>query len=73
MQSEPQAPVQQVTDRRDLCCRAELAEKDLSIYRAALGCKADALITVDHRDFGTLMNRPERTDGLLIQTVADFF
>ena len=62
-----------VTDRSDLCCPAGLAEKDWPIYRAALGCQADALITGDLRDFGPLMNRPERTDGLLIQTVADFF
>jgi hypothetical protein len=30
------------------------------------------LITGDLRDFGPLMNDPERSGGLLIQTAADF-
>lgn len=48
-----------------------LPEKDQPIFRAALAC-ADVLLTGDLRDFGALMNAPERTNGLLIQTVADF-
>lgn len=46
-----------VPDRASLPCPAELA---------------DVLLTGDLRDFGFLMNAPERSDGLLIQTVADF-
>jgi hypothetical protein len=30
------------------------------------------LLTGDLRDFGQLMHSPELTNGLLIQTVADF-
>ena len=51
---------------------AGLPEKDWPIYRAAHACQADALITGDLRDFGPLMNAPERCGGLLIQTVADW-
>ena len=49
-----------------------LAEKDIPIFRAALACRADVLLTGDIRDFGFLMNSPEKAGGLLIQTVADF-
>ncbi len=56
----------------DLPCPAGLPEKDGPIYRAAHACRADGLITGDLRDFGPLMNAPERCGGLLIQTVADF-
>ena len=49
-----------------------LAEKDVPIYRAAVACRADVLLTGDLRDFGFLMNAPEKAGGLLIQTVADF-
>jgi predicted nucleic acid-binding protein len=53
-------------------CPHGLPEKDCPIYRAALACKADVLLTGDIRDFGFLMNDREKSDGLLIQTVADF-
>ena len=49
-----------------------LAEKDMPIYLAAVACRADVLLTGDLRDFGFLMNAPEKAGGLLIQTVADF-
>ncbi len=49
-----------------------LAEKDVPIFRAALGCRADVLLTGDLRDFGFLMNASEKAGGLLIQTVAEF-
>ena len=61
-----------VSDRGDLPCPAELPEKDWPIYRAAHACRADVLLTGDLRDFGPLMNAPDRTGGLLIQTVAQF-
>lgn len=44
----------------------------LATSRAALGCRADVLLTGDLRDFGFLMSAPEKTSGLLIQTVAAF-
>jgi len=51
---------------------AGLPQKDVPIFRAALGCRADVLLTGDVRDFGFLMNAPEKAGGLLIQTVAEF-
>ena len=61
-----------VPDQPSLPCPTDLAEKDRHIFRAAIGCQANVLLTGDLRDFGFLMNAPERSDGLLIQTVADF-
>ncbi|MBK7765311.1 MAG: DNA-binding protein [Sulfuritalea sp.] len=61
-----------VADAPDIPCPAGLTEKDRPILRAALGCCADVLLTGDLRDFGLLMNAPEKTGGLLIQTVAAF-
>ena len=53
-------------------CPECLPEKDRPIYRAAHACRADVLLTGDLRDFGPLMNQPQRSGGLLIQTVAEF-
>ena len=61
-----------VADSPGISCPAGLAEKDQPIFRAALACRADVLLTGDIRDFGFLMNAPEKTGGLLIQTVAEF-
>jgi hypothetical protein len=64
--------IARVADAPDVPCPAGLAEKDRPIFRAARGCGADVLLTGDIRDFGFLMNAPEKADGLLIQTVAEF-
>ena len=64
--------IRMVTDNPSIPCPADLAEKDWPIYRAAHACKANVLLTGDHRDFGFLMNAPELANGLLIQPVADF-
>lgn len=61
-----------VADSPEISSPNGLAEKDGPIFRAARGCRADVLLTGDIRDFGFLMNAPERCDGLLIQTVAEF-
>lgn len=61
-----------VADAPDIPCPTNLAEKYRPILRAALGCRADVLLTGDLRDFGFLMNAPANTGGLLIQTVAAF-
>ena len=61
-----------VADSPEIPCPAGLAAKDQPIFRAALACRADVLLTGDIRDFGFLMNAPEKTGGLLIQTVAEF-
>lgn len=49
-----------------------LPAKDRPIYLAAHGCRATHLLTGDIRDFGPLMNQPEKTGGLVIQTVGQF-
>jgi len=61
-----------VADIPETPCPAGLAEKDRPIFRAAHGCRANVLLTGDIRDFGFLMNAPEKANGLLIQTVAEF-
>jgi predicted nucleic acid-binding protein len=61
-----------VPDSPGIPCPAGLAEKDAPIFRAAHGSRADVLLTRDLRDFGFLMNAPEKASGLLIQTVAEF-
>jgi predicted nucleic acid-binding protein len=61
-----------VADSPETPCPAGLAEKDQPIFRAALACRADFLLTGDIRDFGFLMNAPKKSGGLLIQTVAEF-
>ncbi len=49
-----------------------LPAKDRPIYLAAVACRATHLLTGDVKDFGPLMNRPEETGGLVIQTVSEF-
>ena len=49
-----------------------LAQKDQPIFQAAAACEATHLLTGDLKDFGSLMNRPEETSGMRIQTVSDF-
>lgn len=49
-----------------------LPEKDLPIWAAALAARSTHLLTGDLRDFGPHMNRPDKTAGVLIQTVADY-
>lgn len=61
-----------VPDHPGLNCPDELVDKDCPIYRAALASKSDVLLTGDIRDFGFLMNNAALTEGMLIQTVADF-
>lgn len=53
-------------------CPPGLAQKDRPIFQAAVACRATHLLTGDLKDFGPLMNRPETTSGLHVQTVADF-
>ena len=59
-------------ESRTHACPANLSHKDCPIYLAALGCHATHLLTGDIRDFGPFMNQPQKTDGLTIQTVAQF-
>ena len=49
-----------------------LVEKDRPIFQAALDCGASHLLTGDLKHFGPLMNRPEASSGVHVQTVAEF-
>lgn len=49
-----------------------LVDKDQPIFQAAYSCKSTHLLTGDIKDFGPWMNQPDRTYGIVIQTVAQF-
>lgn len=53
-------------------CPIALPPKDQPIFLAALMAKATHLLTGDVKDFGPYMNRPDKSAGIIIQTVADF-
>lgn len=52
--------------------RAQLPPKDQLILDAALGCHATHLLTGDIRHFGSLMNQPDATGRVVVQTVAAY-
>lgn len=53
-------------------CPDELPVKDRPIFQAAFTGTASHVLTGDLKDFGSLMNRPDQTFGIIIQTVAEF-
>lgn len=53
-------------------CPLPLRPKDRPIFEAALACGATHLLTGDFRDFGPFMNEPGQTQGIVIQSVAEF-
>lgn len=53
-------------------CPPVLPAKDGAIFRAAVSCNATHLLTGDMKHFGPLMNRPDESFNLIVQTVADF-
>ena len=53
-------------------CPFPLATKDLPMYWAAKAGKATHLLTGDLKDFGSYMDKPRSTEGILIQTVRSF-
>lgn len=53
-------------------CPVKLPEKDRPVMEAAIRTQATHLLTGDFKDFGTFMNKPRQTAGIVIQTVADF-
>lgn len=53
-------------------CPALLAAKDCAIFQAAATCRATHLLTGDIKHFGPMMNRPETSFSIIIQSVADF-
>lgn len=50
----------------------DLPKKDRSIFLAAWAANATHLLTGDLRHFGSHMNKPEMSGGIVIQTVADY-
>ena len=56
----------------DETCPIDLPEKDEPIFLSAIGARCTHLLTGELKDFGRFMNAPERTFGVLIQTVAEF-
>ena len=49
-----------------------LPQKDAIIFQAAVTCRATHLLTGDRMHFGALMNRPNKTYSVIVQTTADF-
>ena len=66
------AAIEIVASGRGTACPLPLRDKDRPIFEAALRDSATHLLTGDIRDFGPVMNAPERSNGILIQTVAEF-
>jgi hypothetical protein len=50
----------------------DLPEKDRPIFLAAQAAGATHLLTGDLKHFGSHMNLPERSAGIVIQTVGDY-
>lgn len=53
-------------------CPDILPIKDRPIFHAAHTGAATHLLTGDHKHFGPIMNRPELSSGIIVQTVAEF-
>jgi predicted nucleic acid-binding protein len=51
----------------------ELPEDDLLIFAAAVAGSATHLLTGDSKHFGRYFNKPNKTAGIQIQTVRQFF
>ena len=66
------ATVIKVPSRSGRNCPAVLPEKDRPILETAIQCKASHLLTGDIKDFGPIMNNPDLTGGVLIQTPSEF-
>jgi len=61
-----------VPSRSGRNCPAILPEKDRPILEAAIQYKASHLLTGDIKDFGPIMNKPNLTGGIVIQTPSEF-
>ncbi len=53
-------------------CPISLPDKDKPIFESAMQTQSTHLLTGDMKDFGRFMNMPEETEGIIIQTVAEF-
>jgi predicted nucleic acid-binding protein len=61
-----------VMPSRSAPCPDNLPLKDRPIFQAAHTGAASHLLTGDLKDFGPIMNRPDLTFGIIVQTVAEF-
>ena len=66
------APAAEVPSRNLVPGQSRLPPKDQLTLDAALGCHATHLLTGDVRHFGPLMNRPDATGDLVVQTVSAY-
>lgn len=64
------SPLQRSRDRRRF--RFVCLKKDQPIFLAGRAAKATHLLTGDLKHFGPAMNKPHLSDGIVIQTVAEF-
>jgi hypothetical protein len=64
--------VEQVPQPASLRSPVELTERDRPILLAAMAALATHLLTGDLKHFGPHMNRPAKSAGVMIQTVADY-
>jgi len=53
-------------------CPIDIVLKDRPIFEAAVLTGASHLLTGDIKHFGAHMNKPAKTAGIIVQTVADF-
>ncbi|HEX9022059.1 MAG TPA: DNA-binding protein [Nitrospirota bacterium] len=61
-----------VSAKRSAPFPESLPGKDAIIFQAAMTCRATHLLTGDRLHFGALMNRPDKTFSIIVQTTADF-
>ncbi len=66
------AKIEIVASIQSGACPINLPQKDQPIFLAALKAKATHLLTGDMKDFGPHMNKPQKSAGVIIQTVSDF-
>jgi uncharacterized protein len=64
--------VRRVPDVSGDLCPLRLPAKDRPVFASAIRCQATRFLTGDRRHFGPFMNRPEKSAGVVIQTVGDF-
>lgn len=65
--------LQVVQTPSQLSASLDLPPKDLAIFSAAVAARATHLLTGDRKHFGRYFNKPTRTEGIIIQTVREFF
>lgn len=53
-------------------CPIDLDEEDRIIFATAIHFQATHFLTGDIKDFGPYLNQPEKSAGILIQTVREF-